>query len=282
MVDQESTLRAALRPWLARATSIVERRIADARMHAAAGSLPTADARLGELYGSLARHVSDARGHFYRVSFAYHRSALDGTIHRIEIFPSADGELGARNARILGRSYDLDFRSLVDDAKAGLVSAVLAGGGDYLGNWSIDHRDRIVARATQELSDSQIAIFEAVGQVLVKPELRGGGLRTVDYFRVASDSLRAQVKTAVAAGLSGTVETVTIRALYASEPTLKQSTVDAILANPAVLDQTEGLLPTVYDVDGRLVIEDGHHRLAAMEIAGKTTARVILVKPESR
>jgi len=77
----------------------------------------------------------------------------------------------------MGRSYDLDFRDLVEDARAALQSAGLAeasSGPDapYLQNWATEHGQRIAARANRELSDSQIAIFEAVGQILIKPELR--------------------------------------------------------------------------------------------------------------
>jgi hypothetical protein len=174
-VTQEADLHRSLRPWTDRAAGLVARRLDDARQHAAAGSLPTAEARLSELYGSLARHVSDARGHFYRSAFRAHE--IDPEIHQTGLGPSQDGEQAARNSPILGRSYDLDFRDLVEDARAALQSAGLAeqsSGPDapYLENWAEEHRQRITARVQGELSNSQIAIFEAVGQILVKPEFR--------------------------------------------------------------------------------------------------------------
>ena len=51
-----------LRPEADRAASIVARRLADAKTHAAAGNLPTANRRLAELTEVVTRHVADSRG----------------------------------------------------------------------------------------------------------------------------------------------------------------------------------------------------------------------------
>ena len=175
MKNQEAELAAALRPWTARAAGLVVRRLDDAHQHAVAGKLPTAEQRLSELYGSLAKHVSDARASFFRQAFRQHE--LDPELHQVGLGPTPEAEAAARDAQILGRSYDLDFRDLVEDARAGLQSAALAeqsSGPDapYLQNWAAEHQQRITARVQGELSNSQIAIFEAVGQILVKPEFR--------------------------------------------------------------------------------------------------------------
>ncbi len=163
----------ALRPEADRAAGNVARRLADARQHAAAGNLPTANRRLSELTETLVRHVGDTRAHFYRAAFAQHRRiGLDPDIHDVTLTPDADGEAVVRKAAVLGRDYVADILDTVSDAQAGLQSAILAGGGDYLEVWEAEHRDRLTGRAAAELSNSQIAIFEAVGQILVKPELR--------------------------------------------------------------------------------------------------------------
>ncbi len=163
----------AFRPEADRAAGIVARRLADAKQHAAAGNLPTANRRLTELTESLTRHVADTRGHFYRAAFAQHRRiGLDPAIHQLDLVPDPEGEAVVRGAAVLGRDYRADILDSVSDAQAGLQSAVLAGGGDYLEAWEGEHRDRLTSRATAELSNSQIAIFEAVGQILVKPEFR--------------------------------------------------------------------------------------------------------------
>jgi hypothetical protein len=163
----------ALRPEADRAAGIVARRLADAKVHAATGNLSTATRRLSELTESLSRHVADTRAHFYRAAFAQHRRiGLDPDIHDVTLQPDAESESYLRRAAVLGRDYVADFLDAVSDAQAGLQSAVLAGGGDYLEAWEGEHRDRLTSRATAELSNSQIAIFEAVGQILVKPEFR--------------------------------------------------------------------------------------------------------------
>ena len=152
-------LLAALRPWLDRAEGLVERRLADARAHAAAGSLPTATRRLRELSGSLVNHIGDARGHFYRSAFGQHtRAGLDPDVHQLGLAPTAEGEAAARKAAVLGRSYVLDVVGLVADAEAGLQSAVLAGGGDYLEAWADESRGRLASRVrgTLQLANRDI------------------------------------------------------------------------------------------------------------------------------
>jgi len=95
----DAELLTAVRPWRDRAAGLVARRVSDALAHAAAGNLPTAEARLSELYGSLARHVSDARGTFYRQAFRQHSPALDPAVHQLGLGPTADGRRGSGGAR---------------------------------------------------------------------------------------------------------------------------------------------------------------------------------------
>jgi hypothetical protein len=123
--------------------------------------------------GSLNRHVGDARAHFYRAAFQQHaRGDLAPDVHQVGLGPTAEGEAAARQVEIKGHNYTIDLVDIVGDAQTGLQSAALAGGGDYLDAWAGENRDRLVGRIRWELSDSQIAIFEAVGQILIKPELR--------------------------------------------------------------------------------------------------------------
>ena len=137
----------ALRPALERAEGLIERRLEDARAHAAAGSLPTAENRLKELTVSLNRHIGEARAHFYRAAFGQHgRIGLDPDVHRLDLGPTAEGEAAARRAAIMGRDYTIDLLDFVCDARAGLQSATLAGGGDYLDAWQLEHRERLTGR----------------------------------------------------------------------------------------------------------------------------------------
>jgi hypothetical protein len=128
---------------------------------------------LTELTEALTRHVADARGHFYGAAFDRHRrDGLDPAIHDTTPAPTPEGEAAARNAQVLGRNYVNDVLDLVSDTGAGLDSAVLAGGGEFLDGWEIDHRQALTARVHSELSNSQTAIFEAVKHILVMPQFR--------------------------------------------------------------------------------------------------------------
>jgi hypothetical protein len=86
--------------------------------------------------------------------------------------PTPEGEAVVRKATIMNRDIAFDLVDMVSDAEAGLKSAALAGGGEYLESWAETTRDRVASRVRTELSDSQIAIFEAVGQILIKPKPR--------------------------------------------------------------------------------------------------------------
>ena len=113
------------------------------------------------------------RPDFYRAAFAQHRGAgLNPDVHQTDLAPTPEGESAARRTTVLGRDYALDLTDLVSDAEAALTSASLAGGGDFLEAWAAENGGRLSSRVRSELSTSQIAIFEAVGQILVKPELR--------------------------------------------------------------------------------------------------------------
>ena len=69
------------------------------------------------------------------------------------------GKRRRRDAQIMGRSYDVDFRDLVEDARAALQSAGLAeqsSGPDapYLQNWATEHAAADHGPGEPELSDS--------------------------------------------------------------------------------------------------------------------------------
>lgn len=178
---EEQALLVTIRPWLDRARDMVDRRFADAHSHAAAGRIPDALARLDELTRALSGYLSDARGTFYRDAYRWHRQRLDPAIHQMDAQPSIDGEYMARVVKIGGRDAYKDLRRLVDRAKMALgVAASAAGdarvggnlGESILSAWEVTHREDVYQFARVTLSDSQMALHNAVGHVLIKPELR--------------------------------------------------------------------------------------------------------------
>src|SRR5262245_16612845 len=103
-----------------RAQSLVARRLADARSHAASGSLDEASARIDELGEGLVWALADARGHFYRRAFHAYK---DPAIHDLEATSSRDGETVARTAAIAGRNQYRDLADPLAEAIAHLKTA---------------------------------------------------------------------------------------------------------------------------------------------------------------
>lgn len=178
---EEKALTDSLRPWLNRARGMVDRRFADARAHAAGGRLEDAQSRLDELTRSLSGHISDARATFYRDAFKWHRSHLDPEIHLMDELPYADGEAVARLVKIGGRDAYADLGHLVDKAKHALAVAHAAADDHrvqpdlrdtILSAWEVTNRDGVHHFARSTLSDSAVAIHQAVGRILIKPERR--------------------------------------------------------------------------------------------------------------
>lgn len=172
-------------PWLVRALSLVTDRLADARIHASAGNLTAAHARLDELgrrlldpkEGLLAR----ARTEFYRDAFSLHRLyGLDPASHDLSMGPTAEGERAARTAPIAGVDQVAQLRHLIEGAREGLQLVAATDrptdGASIRnarwGNWERANRDEIKSGVSTALSNAQIMLFEAIGHLLVKPELR--------------------------------------------------------------------------------------------------------------
>ena len=168
----------ALRPWTDRAAGLVQRRIEDARQHAAAGNLPTAEARLSELYGSLARHVSDARANSTARHSASTRAGLDPAVHQSASGRRPTAKRPPAMRAILGRSYDARLpRS--GRGRPGRSSVRRPGRAEQRSRCTVPAELGRGARGADHgtgqrraVEFSQIAIFEAVGQILIKPEFR--------------------------------------------------------------------------------------------------------------
>jgi hypothetical protein len=81
----------------------------------------------------------------------------------------------------------------------------------------------------------------------------------------------------------GTPQMVPIDDLHVVQETVRR---DAILANLEELSrsgpQTTGNLPVAFRINGKLLLDDGHHRVAAMKAAGINRAKIIVVDPDER
>ena len=153
---------------LAVSADLAARRLADARAHATLGDRGTAASRLAELGDVLGSYLGDARAAFYHDAFPVH---ADPAIHRTDAGPSLEGERIARTAAIAGRDQQAELLGAVGMAAAELPAAAQAGG-EALTLWEARHRDAVTRHMRTALSDSQMALYHAVGRVLVRPELR--------------------------------------------------------------------------------------------------------------
>ena len=70
------------------------------------------------------------------------------------------------------------------------------------------------------------------------------------------------------------IKSVTIADLYASQELLTKERVVFFIENPGAIELGRRTFANVYDLGERLVIVDGHHRLAAMWLLGADAANV--------
>lgn len=175
----------ALRPWIARAQDVIKHRIADARAHGQNGALELALSRLDELERELLYPdrglLASARTTFYRQAYDQQRaSGLDPAFFNADDGPGPADEKTAREHTIVGRDQYADIRGLIDSARDELELAAAidrtsddpSARASRWRNWEQDHRQTLWSEARSAFSDAQIELFEAVGQILLKPDLR--------------------------------------------------------------------------------------------------------------
>ncbi len=169
----------AIRPWLVRAGALVTNRLRDARAHAEAGRFPDAASRLHELAVVLGEDVlHPAREKFLRDSFRTHSQELDPAIVDQTVTPSRSMAHAAKHAPIMGVDQAGDLRRLAETAHDELRLAAFTNHTDATirgaahETWETRHRGRIKSAITSHLANAQVAIHNAVGDLMIKPELR--------------------------------------------------------------------------------------------------------------
>jgi hypothetical protein len=164
--DERKAQDQALRNWSAQAHHLIRVRLSDAASHAEGNRGSEAMARMDELAAVLRAHLSDARGAFYRSSWEHHQPGA--AVHPAELKV-------ARTAAILNRDQHADLDGLVKQAKAGLRSIIVMGGGsdlERLNHWQGSHAGKLGSHMASSLSNAQIALHNAALVLSVPPELR--------------------------------------------------------------------------------------------------------------
>jgi hypothetical protein len=175
---EERDQAAVLVPWLRRAGNVVSSRVHDARSHASDGMTGKADERLTELAVSLRYLLESARSEFYTKAFTTQLMLLDRRLVIPGLGPTTEGEQAARLAPIQGVDQASTIAASVEKARRELALAVAATYNQPpqravgLEVWEKRHAKLIATTANLALGTSQVALFQAVGQLLIRPEIR--------------------------------------------------------------------------------------------------------------
>jgi hypothetical protein len=160
-----------LRGHVDRARTLVARRLADARTHAALGEIRPAVSRIDELGHGLHRALSDARSQFYRRAFR----DRDLAIHDLTLGPDQEEEKVARTAELSGRDQYLDLTVALATASLNLRLAAAVpdlNRAAALAAWEARHRITISRHMETALSDAQMTIHHTTRLALVRKELQ--------------------------------------------------------------------------------------------------------------
>jgi hypothetical protein len=136
-----------------------------------------AGARLDELERFLVREVlRPARREYYRDAFPTVAADLPPELLDSTVTPSAEGPDSAATAPITVSDQAKMIKTAVDEARHGLKLAAVTSFGDAAikpvvhETWERRHRSAIGSTVRLILSDAQIALREAVGQIVIKSE----------------------------------------------------------------------------------------------------------------
>jgi hypothetical protein len=166
-----------LHTWTDDAALLIKRRMRDARSHAEGGYLPDAEDRLSELRDGLVAHLHTARETFYLDAWPLQRKILDPAIVA-DVGPNLDETMAAVRQPILDVDQTAELEDLVERARRELLLTVGVHAGNDLmlpiatAGWEQRHRDALTTAVTLSLSNAQVALYHAVGRLLIKPELR--------------------------------------------------------------------------------------------------------------
>lgn len=201
----ESALLRRLKPWVGRSSHLIAEKVRDARAHAdkalsetlkntpdgrataakiqRSPSYQAANRRLGELKTDVIALIRDARAEFYRGSVDLWLPFIPERFRSVrDPVPTSKGEALMRGAIIHGYTLEQEIQPGVEQAKTRLAVALNAAARrrlrsevatDLLDLWRTDTTNQLTARAISALSDSDSAIHQTVGLIVIKDEYRG-------------------------------------------------------------------------------------------------------------
>ena len=140
-----------------------------------------------------------------------------------------------------------------------------------LPKWVLDFIDQASTDTKNVSADLTKASRDAVGRALAALKL----IPKVDKKHIRAPWLvteRPALDPEMWAGSN--IRAVHIQDLYASQYLLRKKTVKKYIKTVGNVDPDERSLGNVYDTNNRLVIVDGHHRLAALWLLGADFANV--------
>lgn len=208
-----AALDARLRPWIGKAVALINGRVEDARAHAdkavtdtlkaTPDGRPSAlrvqrspsyqaalnrldeleDALVGPASNSTAGLIRDARAAFYRDSIELWKHVIPEERRAVkDPHPTAKGEAVVRGAIIHDLDLHREVRPSFQRSKDTLFAAVNGAGrtrsSDRLGTalldgWERDAKRRLIGVAVTALSDSDKAVHETTGRVMLKRPASG-------------------------------------------------------------------------------------------------------------
>ncbi|MBU6429012.1 MAG: hypothetical protein KGR26_08380 [Cyanobacteria bacterium REEB65] len=209
----EAALAQRLLPWIAKASKRIIASVKDAEAHAVKAltdsvrdeqdgqrtarrfqrgpSYQAAINRLGSLQAALIGPSSDsteglirdARAAFYADSVRLWTPHVEPEYRiTLEPAPTAAGERLMRTAIVHGYDLSREVGPSIETAKRNLFVAMNRAsrrgssaddGVKLIGLWAQQTRDQLIRKVSQVLSDSDKAVHEATGWLLIKPEYRG-------------------------------------------------------------------------------------------------------------
>lgn len=213
LAEMERALEKRLKPWLSKAHMLILSCMEDAHAHAELAvtrslkatpdgrdsarridQSPSYQAAIRHLNGLLDRLVGpksnsldglirDARASFYRDSVALWKPYIEPEYRATpDPVPTQAGEALMRGAVVHGYDLRAEVAPAIEATKRELLAALSQAGRKaatdrdgqaWLAVWHNQGRDRIRAKAFQALNDSDKAVHEATGILLLAPQYRG-------------------------------------------------------------------------------------------------------------